>query len=342
MKCPNVLALKQYLITTSPQQYAPVFLLVSSEHYPRKEAEELLINTFVPKGISHDLALTVLSGEGLAPAQLADELQMMSMFCPRRLCIVHDADALNSAAVEVIIPYCDKPNPAVTLVLSMESINRSTTLYKRLEKAGMVLDIAEEKAWQKEKVLEGWLAEKGREAKKQIAPDALKALLRFLGTDQQLLDNELEKLVCYTGDRTTITVQDVQAVCVRMPLETVWQLGEAVFTRNSANALRVMRDLLSNDNPLLTLLRQLRSQFQTEFKVCSILAGGGHRDEVSRMFPYMNGNILERHIQMASSYGMEAFKNGLLAIDAAELKVKNSGADHDLIADQLMVTLTTL
>jgi DNA polymerase-3 subunit delta len=116
-----------------------------------------------------------------------------------------------------------------------------------------------------------------------------------------------------------------------MPLETVWQLGEAVFTRNGGAAVRIMRDLLSAESALLGILRQLRGQLQTEFKVCSILSTGGSRDEVARAFPYMNGNILEKHIQMASGYGMEAFKKGLLAIDA----------DDGLIADRLMVTLTT-
>lgn len=342
MKCPNIRGLKQYLDSTPPQQRAPIFLLVATDQYPRKEAEDLLVKFLVPKGASTDLSVSIFSGEGLAPALLTDELQMMSMFCPRRLIIVHQADALNSAAIEGLINYCDNPNPAVTLILSMESINRATTFYKRLEKAGMVLDIAEEKSWQKEKTLEVWIREKVAESKKNIAPDAVRIMLRFLGTDQDLLDNEIEKIICYIGDRPSITVQDVQAVCVRMPLETVWQLGEAVFTRNGGAAVRVMRDLLTGDAPFLTLLRQLRSQFQTEFKVCSILSGGGHRDEVSRMFPYMNGNILERHIQMASGYGMEAFKKGILAIDAAELQVKNSGSDHDLIADRLMVTLTSL
>ncbi len=341
MKFPTLAALKQYFTNTPPQQRASIFLLVAAEQYPRKEAEELLIKTIVPKNAPADLSLTAYSAEALTPMTLISELEMMNMFCPHRLLIIQHAEALNSATIDALVAYCEKPNPAVTLVVSMETINRATTLYKRLEKAGVVLDIAEEKAWQKEKTLETWIRQKVTESKKTIAPDAVRVLLRFLGTDQNLLSNEIEKIICYIGDRPAITIQDIQALCVRMPLETVWQLGEAVFTRNGAAALHVMRDLLASEAPLLTLLRQLRSQFQTEFKVCTIIARGGHREEVSRMFPYMNGNILERHMQMASSYGIEKFKKGLLAIDAAELAVKNSGSDHTLIADRLMLTLTS-
>jgi DNA polymerase-3 subunit delta len=93
--------------------------------------------------------------------------------------------------------------------------------------------------------------------------------------------------------------------------------------------------------PLIVLLRQLRSQFQTEIQICTILAQGGGASEVTRQFTYMKGCILERHMALAQSYGLQNCKNGLLSIDETELQAKNSALEASLLADLLMIKLTS-
>jgi DNA polymerase-3 subunit delta len=92
--------------------------------------------------------------------------------------------------------------------------------------------------------------------------------------------------------------------------------------------------------PFLPLLRQIRNQFLTEYQVCALLEQGQTSAEIFQEFPYMKGQILEKHIQNARDYGMGAFRKGLLAIDAAEIQAKNSGVDEQLLAELLIVKLT--
>jgi DNA polymerase-3 subunit delta len=54
----------------------------------------------------------------------------------------------------------------------------------------------------------------------------------------------------------------------------------------------------------------------------------------------MKGQILERHIQQAQHYGLEAFKKGLLAIDESEMRAKNSSVDEKILLELLMMQLT--
>jgi DNA polymerase-3 subunit delta len=124
-------------------------------------------------------------------------------------------------------------------------------------------------------------------------------------------------------------------------METTWQLGEAVFTHDAPSAIRIGRSQLSSDTPLIPLLRQLRSQFQTEFQVCTLLLRGASPSDITQEFPYMRGAILDRHIKQARGYGLERFKEGILAIDKAEMEAKNSSMDPEFIFDVLMVKLTT-
>ena len=45
-------------------------------------------------------------------------------------------------------------------------------------------------------------------------------------------------------------------------------------------------------------------------------------------------------MQQAKQYGVDAFKQGLLAIDEAELRAKNSSIDENMIIELLMMRLT--
>ena len=106
--------------------------------------------------------------------------------------------------------------------------------------------------------------------------------------------------------------------------------GEAIFCRDAAAALRIAMALLE-EQALLPLLRQMRSQFQTEYQVCLLLVQGKHAQDIAQEFPYMKGQILERHMWQARQYGLEAFKRGLIALDIAESRVKNSSIDDKLL-----------
>ena len=161
-----------------------------------------------------------------------------------------------------------------------------------------------------------------------------------MGNDQAALAKELEKLICYIGEKKEITQQDVETLCHCQEVESIWQLGEAIFRRDSAASLHIVHSLLMDGQPLLPLLRQIRSQFQTEFQISLLLAQGKQAQDITAEFPYLKGQILERHMRQAKQYGVDAFKQGLLAIDEAELRAKNSSIDENMIIELLMMRLT--
>ena len=165
-------------------------------------------------------------------------------------------------------------------------------------------------------------------------------MVKQIGTDQLLLQNELQKIICYVDSRSKIEAADIAAICTSVNTENAWQLSEAIFKRDTATALRITRALLDDGTALIALLRQIRSQFQTDFQICSMLAQGKTGADVSKEFPYMRGTILDKHLSQSHSYGMLSFKRGIMAIDKTELQAKNSGLDNTFLADMLIVTLT--
>lgn len=340
MKYSNLAAFEKHLEGAAPHHFADVYTVLAKEAFARKQATDRLIALVLKEEKSPELSLHIFDGDKHPVETILQELETVSFFSKKRVLIIHGADSFDKASTLKLENYCSSPNRSVCLVFTAVSLNRATTFYKKLEKVGIVLDIPEEKPWEKEKTLVDWLQKEAQQQGKQLSQQVSQMLVKQLGADQMLLSTELSKLICYVGDRKAITEKDVGDLSPTTNLENGWQLGEAIFRRDLTSALRISKGLLMDGTAIIALLRQIRSQFQTEFQVCSILVHGGSPADVAQEFPYMKGMILERHIKQSQSYGMPRFKQGLLAIDEAEIQAKNSLIDPDFLTERLIIKLT--
>lgn len=310
---------------------ASFYMILSKEDFERKEAIEWVVG---------NRSISTFDGERLKENELIDELQSSSLFVKERVVVIRDADSLNKPILTRLEKYLESPNPTVTLILTGATFNRKTNFFKRVEEIGELLDIPEPKPYEKEAALIPKVTQWAAAAQKKMDPSTIKLFIKQLGTDQMLLHTEMEKLVCYSGDRNVITSQDIQAICGMMNQENTWQLGDALFRKETASALRIIHGLLQEGESFFTLIRQVRSQFQTKFQICSVLASGGSAADIQTQFPYMKGFVLDNNIQMAQGYGMARFKKAMIHIDEFEILAKNSSLTHELLTELLVAKLT--
>lgn len=340
MKYTNLTAFEKHLEGAAPEHFSNIYLVQSKEAFIRKQAIDRLISLILKDGGIPGISLFLFDAERDKIEIVMQELQAVAMFAKKRLIAIQNADAYTKAATLRLEAYCASPDRSTCLVITAESLNRATTFYKKLEKVGVVLDVPEEKPWEKEKSVADWLQVAAMKEGKQLDPQVAQMLIKQLGTEQVLLSNELLKLICYVGQRPAILDADVAAISSIATPSNGWQLGEAIFRRDAPAALGMSKGLLAEGTALIALLRQIRFQFQTQYQICSILAAGGTAAEVAKEFPYMKGMILDRNIRQSQQYGMQRFKKGLLAIDEAELQAKNSAMDAEFLAEKLIITLT--
>lgn len=324
---------------SSKQALVPIYGILGKDIFIRKQAVDLLIKHLLPDPKQAELCLRTLESEQLIPAKLSEELQGWSLFAETRVLVIKEIEKLSKNLMKTLEEYLTNLNPRLYLILSGTSLNHSTNLYKKSEKLGVFLELEEEKEWVKEKSQTEWVITQVNSFGKKIGPQASLNLVKQAGTDSAMLYNEIQKLLCYIGERSEITTADIQAVGCHVNSANIWQLGEAIFQLEAANAMRISKVLLE-DTVFLAWIRQLRHQFQTEFQICSILANNGTPADVTQLFPYMKNQILDRHIRMAQGYGLARFKRGMLKIDEFEVMAKNSAANNDMLAELLIFHLT--
>jgi DNA polymerase-3 subunit delta len=339
MKYTNLRAFEKHIEGASPAHFSNIYMILVKDRFTRKMSVDNLLTALLKGQKQPELCLKAFEGENLSVESVMDELNGLTLFSERQVIAVELPEKPAKPLLTALESYCKNPSRSIFLVISAPAVNHSTNFYKTVEKTGIVLEIAEEKGREKERTLIEWISTKVAAAGKKIDPQAAHHLLQQVGTELSLLHNELEKLFCYVGDRAHITVQDISAICANINIETVWQLGEAIFRRDAPTALRISKAMLDDGTVFLSLVRQIRTQFQTEYQVCSILNNGGTSSDISKQFPYMTGFILDRHQKMAQAYGMVRFKKGMLHIDQLETLAKNSALTHEFLAEMLIIKL---
>jgi DNA polymerase III subunit delta len=336
----NLRAFEKHLEGAKLLRFSPLYFIVGKDPYESQEAINLLLHFLLPPKETRELALSIFIAPQAEEKELGTALYSSSLFSKTRVLWIQQAEKLNQAIQENLEKYFIHPLPSQFLIVSASSWKKSSSFYKMAEKEGIILEFPEVKPWEKEKQLVEWVNKQATVSRKLISYQVCQSLVKRIGNDQAILAQELEKIFCYCGEKKEITLQDVEAICPRLQSESIWQLGEALFRRDAAAALRMAHALLLEGQALLPLLRQIRSQFQTEYQICLLLAQGKQAQDIAQEFPYMKGPILDRHLLQAKQYGLDAFKRGLLAIDAAEMRSKNSSVDEKIVVELLIVQLT--
>jgi DNA polymerase-3 subunit delta len=340
VKYDNLRAFEKHLESAAPQHFAPIYTILAKEEAALKEAAYILIKALLPDQKNRDLHLLQFHTPPEQHSTIFMEADAFSLFASKQVIWLQQADKFKKEQMDLLLTYLQRSSLPHYLIFSASNLNKNSLFYKVLEKEGVVLELSEMKPWEKEKGLMEWLQRLVAKEQKVMAPSTCQLFIHRCGVDVPMLQQELYKLFCYVGERQQIVPQDIEAICVATNTHTIWQLGEALFYWNSAVALNISHALLRDGQPLLPLLRQLRSQFQTHYQIATVLAQGGTAQHVIQDFPYMKGQILEKHLHMVQSYGLSYLKKGLLFIDAAEIQAKTVSIEDDLLIECLLIKLT--
>jgi DNA polymerase-3 subunit delta len=128
----------------------------------------------------------------------------------------------------------------VRLLISAGKVDKRKVFYKALDKLGTVESFAgwsvDDKHWAGQ--AEVWARKALRDRQKEISDEALAELISRVGPNARQLENEVEKVSLYVGDRTEIQFDDVAAICSRNKNARAFALGDALGDRNLPELLR--------------------------------------------------------------------------------------------------------
>jgi DNA polymerase-3 subunit delta len=229
---------------------SPVALVCGDDDFAVKQRAKQLQQQWTAElgGMDHETidASVGNSGEALAViGRLREALQTLPFFGGGKVIWLRDCNFLgeertasSQAVTNTLAELAEElkkfPWTGVRLLISAGKVDKRKVFYKTLDKIGVVENFS---AWSQED--KDWAAraemaarEAVRKRNKDIAQAALAELVDRAGLNARLLENEVEKLCLYCGDRPRIELADVTTVCARNKSAKAFALGDALGDRD--------------------------------------------------------------------------------------------------------------
>jgi DNA polymerase III subunit delta len=243
-------------------QLRPGYVLAGDEIFLLDRCRAAVLKAFVPQDLK-DFCLSDFDLAGTPIFEVLDRAQTPSLMAPFQVIFVRNVRLLYQRGAKkeefaALDRYFRSPNPQALLIfvadflriptdarrMEMEDKNRFERLTETLgEHCGMVelARVSDEDAMR-------WTVAKAQEGGARMDPDAARELVDALGADMMLIASELEKLLLYTLGKGRITLGDVETMVLAAKQRSLYELTDAISSKNRARALALLQGLLNSSD----------------------------------------------------------------------------------------------
>jgi DNA polymerase III subunit delta len=282
-----------------------------------------------------------------------------------------DRTASSQAVTETLAELADEIKnfkwQNVRLLISAGKVDKRKVFFKALDKTGTVesCDGWSDKDWAMQAAM---LVRKIIQSRdKEIAESALAELINRVGPHPRQLESEVEKLCLSVGDRKSIAVRDVAAICSRNKMSRAFALGDALGDRNLPALLRCLDEELweirlkvDRDKSEIGLLYGLISKVRAMLMLKEMVREGWvkadadynrFKSQLERVpkdaFPAekkfnplaMHPFMLHRALEQSKHYSRVELVRAMNLLLEGNRRLVSSGLDEALVLQQMLVQI---
>ncbi|NMB97545.1 MAG: DNA polymerase III subunit delta, partial [Clostridiaceae bacterium] len=160
--------------------------------------------------------------------------------------------------VDTILEYIKNFPSYTCLVFYEDEIDKRLKLTKEIGKQGLIVEFP----YQKSEDLVKWVQNIAKSYKKQISVETASLLVEISDFGMTGIRNEIDKLLAYTGERKTITDDDVKNVGSITSKSIIFNLTDAIVDKNMAASLRLLNELITLKEPIPKIIFMIARQFR--------------------------------------------------------------------------------
>lgn len=265
--------------------------LAGNDAYHIAERAKAVVEELLPGGAS-DVGLEVINGRvdsaasGPVVSACLAALQSMSLFGSNRVVWLRDAAFLSEkggggdgadgegggdpakssgakAGLTALAALVKAGLPDdLAFIVTAESVDRRSAFFKAFDSKGEVEQhVISEKPWEAAKQARGFVNERLRDSGLKASEDAIEVLLARAGADTQALAGEIDKLALYAGGGP-VTARDAMLMVTPSREAVVWELTDAIGSRDKGTAFAVMKQLLFQGESAMAIIAAIEGYFR--------------------------------------------------------------------------------
>lgn len=307
-------------------QLKNVYLLYGTEDYLKRQYRDKLKHALVEP--DDTMNFSTYEGKDINPKELIDLSETLPFFKEKRMILVENSGFFKNSCDD-LAEYMSQVPESTCFVFVEEEVDKRSKLFKAASRAGSTVEFETPK----EDMLIRWILGRIQREGKKITQSVMQLFLSKTGSDMENIDKELEKLICYTLDKTEISAADVEAICTGQTENKIFEMIDAISARNQKKALDLYYDLLALKEAPMRILFLIARQFQNLLLIKSMSAKGYPAVSIAKTAG-MPSFAVQKNLRQAGAFKINQLKEAIEDCGQAEEDVKTGR-----MADQLAVEL---
>lgn len=256
-------------------EFKKLYLLYGAERYLMRQYRDKLIHALVAPGDT--MNFSEYEGEGISQKEIIDLAETLPFFADRRVILIEDSGFFKKSGDDLAEYLKDVPESTFFIFVE-ESIDKRSKIYKAATKIGKAVEFST----QDDNILARWVGARIKKEGKKMTQAAYQLFIEKTGTDMENIDKELEKLVCFCMDKSTIEPSDVLAVTTEQIQNKIFEMVDAITTHKKRYALDLYYDLLALKEPPMRIMYLISRQFNILMIVKSMTNKGFSNRDIAK------------------------------------------------------------
>ena len=310
-------------------QFQNLYLIYGEEEYLKLQYRNKLIAALVNEG--DNMNFSKYTDTGINVNQVIDQAETMPFFAEHRVILIENS-GFGKKMPEELGEYLSSI-PDFTIFIFVEpTADKRGKLYKAAKAAGRDIEIN----MPNENVLTQWVGAMLKDSGKQMKKDAWVQFRDMTDSSMDNMKRELDKLVTYVGDRTQITIEDVNAICIPQIETKIFDMINSIAVKDLPKTMELYQDMLSAKEPPMRILYMIVRQFRQLAVIRELKEQGDSSATIAKKIG-MQDYIVRKNEALIRNLGSKEIKN--LLVDAAtfEQQVKTGLLDENLAVEMIMM-----
>jgi DNA polymerase III subunit delta len=314
-------------------RFEPVYLFYGTEDFLIEQlCDDLLAQVLQPE--EKDFNLDIFYGQEADCVKVVNIATSFPMMSLRRVVMVKGLELIKADGLQLLVKYVQRPMSSTCLVLTAEKLEGRKTKLHEIHKAGCSFEAKTLYDNQIPEWLKKWVSQFGL----SISEEAVRLLQAHAGNTLRSLAAEIEKLRLNLNERKRIEESDVEQVVGSSKQFSVFELCDAVGTKNLNRSLNILGTMLQNGEQPTSLLAMLSRHFFILAKLREMKYKNTSNDEIAKklkIHPY----FLQNYHRQAGSYDREQLKSAFSHLLEADQNLKTSFQKPRLVLETLLFKL---
>jgi len=234
---------------------SPVYFLKGNDQFLQSFFIEKLSKTF----FGHEKEdKTLMLPDDMKGKEIMVRLTMRDLFASKKLFVLRNPQQMKGKPIEDLIQYCKSPIDSHVLVMINDDWMAKSKYLTQIEK---LMDfIGAQTPYSQD--IKKWANYFFKKRGKSVHPGVVNVMVEMAGDSLSHLNNEIEKVCLWAGDRQKIETNDIEMFSGWKRERQRWEFLQALGGKDYDKAIALGKSIITSNDTMISLIYPLTTMFQ--------------------------------------------------------------------------------